>query len=343
LGVFSELCEVNFTNLVQYDFLSLVQQPFSKQHFEYLIQRLIIFFDAVDGLASLHSKNIFYGDLKPGNVLIRQQNKGLPPDSPLLRGVLSDWDTAVDYKKVDKEVVGSYFLWTQHRREEKRRGLESATFGISCLTNRHYPSRLFTPPDIYDSYGGNREQAYKSDMWASGMTLWQIIHGKYPDWFAQWNSGVQPPPHMEHPIAPDPSDYSYGWLYRQACARYYQAVQAWNLGVRRHQFCQHGAATVEDFYREADKLRDNIHIEIAGFEQITASNPFQYCMYEALKLVHELLEPREYAKRPTAETCLRKLTSILQSSLHKARDQNILLSDKFTVFLQEIDARAPRA
>ena len=94
----------------------------------------------IDGLEYLHSQGVVHKDIKPGNVLI--DNSGLVKISDLGVSELLDRYTSDDI----------------------------------CTTSQGSPA--FQPPEI--ASGAESFHGFKVDVWSSGVTLYNIVSGKYP-------------------------------------------------------------------------------------------------------------------------------------------------------------------
>lgn len=139
---------------------------------EYIIYTLL------DGLEYIHSKGMAHMDIKPGNILwkINSDNN----QEITLEKCLENSDLAIEYLKIVYGDLG--FMCTDDTRYESKENKDLKLCdnkGATPIYLDPYLSRLVLAE--YNNINKvELEKTQSDDVWALGVTLWQLIYGEEP-------------------------------------------------------------------------------------------------------------------------------------------------------------------
>jgi len=280
MSLFCELCGLDASKLTKKDFFALAKKKSTEKHFESFLERLIVFYDALWGLEQLHSKEIAHADFKLLNILTKKDAGGL------LRGRLFDWATSIQFPEQNAQSQSNVTYFT---------------------IDRQYPTGFLSSPDIQEGVADDeeekRDQIYKADSWAAGISLYQFLAGSIPEYQHQLDKSLRAALRMRI-------------IHRKKVEPSFSA---------------------KDNRREAKKLKQKIaHFQL---EIHAPCSPLQYAVKKTCSLLQKLLT-LNYKKRPSPEQARLALGKIILASAHHAKKQGMTLSGKFEAALQEMRAEA---
>jgi serine/threonine protein kinase len=138
-------------------------------------ERIKLALDVAEGMAHLHSKNIIHGDLKPGNLLIREL------EAPgQVQVVVSDFG------------LSSISCVTLCSATMAAQVLQSSSTGLSLW---------YSPPELLDNCISKKAKA--GDVYSFGIILFEILTGHYPYLVSQYEVVLKNVLEGRRPVLPE--------------------------------------------------------------------------------------------------------------------------------------------
>jgi serine/threonine protein kinase len=138
-------------------------------------ERLKLALDVAEGMAHLHSKNIIHGDLKPGNLLIRELET--PGE---VQVVVSDFG------------LSSISCVTLCSATMAAQVMQSSSTGLSLW---------YSPPELLDNCISKKAKA--GDVYSFGIILFEILTGHYPYLVSQYEVVLKNVLEGRRPVLPE--------------------------------------------------------------------------------------------------------------------------------------------
>jgi serine/threonine protein kinase len=138
-------------------------------------ERIMLALDVAEGLAHLHYKNIIHGDLKPGNLLIRELE--VPGQ---VQVVVSDFGLA----SISCVTLSSATMAAQ--------AMQSSSTGLSLW---------YSPPELLEN--GISKKSKAGDVYAFGIILFEILTGQRPYIMSQYDWVLKNVVEGRRPVLPE--------------------------------------------------------------------------------------------------------------------------------------------